>query len=90
MGFPLPFFLPLKSKNCSTNLIISIYKLFDSLSLVDVCISYLERMVSDKEGGVSWKNKNQAPPSKLPLLIGQRLPLICDTVNPRAYTYPPP
>ena len=48
-------------------------------------------MLSDKEGGVTWKNKIQAPPpSKLPLLIGQRAPLTCDTVSPSAHTYPPP
>ena len=48
-------------------------------------------MISDKEGGGSaGKTGIKPPPSKLPLLIGQRAPLTCDTVSPSAHTYPPP
>ena len=88
--FPRPFFLPLKIKNCSTNLLISIYKLFHPLQLVDVCISYLERMLFDQEGGVTWKNQIQAPPPLKPLSLQVNTQPAHVIIRQCERTYPPP
>ena len=70
--FPRPFFLPLKIKNCSTNVLISIYT--PNLSVIACrCLHIISRTdVNDKEGGGHLEElDSRPPPSKTPLLIGQ-------------------
>ena len=44
-------------------------------------------MLSDKEGGGQLEKQDSSPPpSKLPLLIGQRAPLTCD-LNMKIYCF---
>ena len=70
--FPRPFFLPLKIKNCSTNVLISIYT--PNLSVIACrCLHIISRTdVNDKEGGGHLEELDSSPPpSKTPRLIGQ-------------------
>ena len=67
--FPRPFFLPLKIRNCSTNMLISIYT--PNLSVIACrCLHIISRTdVNDKEGGGPWNNYLQAPPPLKPLAL---------------------
>ena len=70
--FPRPFFLPLKIRNCSTNVLISIYT--PNLSVIACrCLHIISRTdVNDKEGGGHLEELDSSPPpSKTPRLIGQ-------------------
>ena len=68
--FPRPFFLPLKIRNCSTNVLISIYT--PNLSVIACrCLHIISITdVNDKEGGGHLEELDSSPPpSKTPLSL---------------------
>ena len=89
--FPRPFFLPLKIKNCSTNLLISIYT--PNLSVIACrCLHIISRTdVNDKEGGGHLEELDSSPPPLKPLSLQVNTqPLTCDNPLVRAHIHIPP